>query len=138
MTPKFRAWIKDEKKILPVWQMWFPKNDEPRAMVKSQKTGKFLINAFPLMQSTGLKDKNGKEIYEGDIAKVYRWEVDDGGCHHEQNTFVEQVCYSKGTFYFGKPGQGPFIWEFLAGREPEDIEIIGNIYENPELLEEGK
>ncbi len=74
-----------------------------------------------LMQYTGLKDKNGKEIYEGDLVKV----EGAGGEPLQIVWNTTQLCgfaYQAGAFYHG------FI-------EPDDsIEVIGNIYENPELL----
>lgn len=78
-----------------------------------------------LMQSTGLKDKNGKEVFVGDIIKCTR------GCSHE--VYLEKEY--GGTFIGGMPavylkdlGEG-YAWT-------EHEEVIGNIYENPEFLEE--
>ena len=76
-----------------------------------------------LMQYTGLHDKNGKEIYEGDIVK-YR---DSRGQH------IEKVIFDKGCFYAG------MHWGSSTRVAPKLIntritEVIGNIYDNPELL----
>lgn len=82
-----------------------------------------------LSQFTGLLDKNGKEIYEGDILKVY-------DIYNE--TWSEngaEVVFSSG-FYFGYAGG----WVLNSGNiiikieRQNDREIIGNIYENPELI----
>lgn len=77
-----------------------------------------------IMQSTGLRDKNGKEVFVGDIIKCTR------GCLHE--VYIEKEY--GGTYFGGMPavylkdlGEG-YAWT-------EHEEIIGNIYENPELLE---
>lgn len=82
-------------------------------------------SGYILMQYTGLKDKNGKEIYEGDIVNCKEYE-----------------CYGKITwdedcaaFYFEiLQEDGTFIDEWLYDYIDE-LEVIGNIYENPELLE---
>ena len=77
------------------------------------------------MQSTGLFDRNGKEVFVGDIVKCTR------GCLHE--VYLEKEY--GGTFIGGMPAiylKG--LREGYAWTEHE--EIIGNIYENPELLEE--
>jgi len=86
---------------------------------------------FILMQYTGLKDKNDKEIYEGDIVKVPAgW--GDGLLY---NSFIGEIQYDAPNFYVnqgininktGKWSNQEYKWE--------EIEIIGNIYENPELL----
>lgn len=71
-----------------------------------------------IMQYTGLKDKNGVEIYEGDIARV-----GDKG--------VTSVTFFDGAFYTVVSHSN----YRCGGWETKSIEIIGNIYENPELLE---
>jgi len=77
-----------------------------------------------LMQSTGLFDRNGNEVFVGDIIKCTR------GCHHE--VYLEKEY--GGTFIGGMPAI--YLKGLLSGYAwTEDEEIIGNIYENPELLE---
>ena len=77
-------------------------------------------DAFDVMQYTGLKDKNGQEIYEGDILVEYGNEID-----------YWTVEYSYGKFC----GICDDICEDLY--ELSDLEVIGNIYDNPELFREG-
>ena len=71
---------------------------------------------YPVMQYTGRKDKNGKEIYEGDILRF---------AHMKGKVFYEDFAF----LWDGNPPAHQ-AW-------PHDAEVIGNIYENPELLEEG-
>lgn len=73
---------------------------------------------YELMQSTGLKDKNGVEIFEGDILKG-----DDG------EVFYNSVVFDKEKAIFMR-SDSIELWENV-----EELEVIGNIYENPELLE---
>ena len=85
------------------------------------------ITAYPdeieLMQSTGLKDKNGKEIFEGDILYGYAgedfWEIVEFDT--EEGKWIR-----KDIWYNSKLG---------LSENNEFMEIVGNIYENPELLE---
>jgi len=91
-----------------------------------------LVDDIEIVEYTGLKDKNGKEIYEGDIVKVPAgW--GDGLLY---NSFIGEIQYDAPNFYVnqgininktGKWSNQEYKWE--------EIEIIGNIYENPELLE---
>ena len=90
------------------------------------------INKAIKLQYTGLKDKNEVEIYEGDIIK---------GKHYNCNTFIEfqsgcfmEICKG-GKIFFGLEQYGESWNERDLVRE--EIEVIGNIYENSELLKEG-
>ncbi|HHA9279569.1 TPA: YopX family protein [Streptococcus pneumoniae] len=134
MTPRYRAWIKTEKR------MFFSDDilaiDYENEEIVTQQI--YFENGLPddrdiycynpdeieLMQSTELKDKNGKEVFIGDIVKCTR------GCLHE--VYLEKEY--GGTFIGGMPAV--YLKGFGDGYAwTEYEEIIGNIYENPELLE---
>ena len=80
-------------------------------------------------QYTGLKDKNGKEIYEGDIVKVYAWTNLTRGLEYRHTTKV---------FWQEKYAQFNTTYnDALSNEITQDyFEVIGNIHENPELLED--
>ena len=127
MKPKFRAWTEEGKAM---YYGVYPFKDD--ALLLSYDEIAFdevPASDFILMQSTGLKDKNGKEIFEGDIVKYER------GC----NTYTEEVAYDKDFAGFGvKDAIAVIIFTF--GELAEDIdlnslEVVGNIYNNPGLLE---
>lgn len=129
---KFRGWIKETEDMVHVEIINFEENyivhedlslvpfsyDEPQEPI--------CVSEFKdciLMQSTGLKDKNGKEIYEGDVLKIKYGESDKFSIVKFSNELGSCGC----CFDEGK------ISGFLIDNwEPE---IAGNIYENPELME---
>ena len=117
---KFRAWEKHLKKMfLPDTLARLHFNGELPYCFYTIKGQMITHKALVLMQYTGLKDKNGIEIYEGDILK-------------DIDSVVGNVFFADGGFKvdYGKRGD---YW--LASREGAVVIIIGNIYENPELLE---
>lgn len=118
---KFRAWDKELKKLSPVksaefidktWVTVFEDNESPRTI---------RWDRLEIMQYTGLKDRNGKEVYEGDLIK--------------HNGYIYEIVYNSGGFTVKNTDSKtavPASNDFLANI---NINVIGNIYENPELLE---
>nr|DAD67319.1 MAG TPA: YopX protein [Siphoviridae sp. ctuHg3] len=126
MIPKYRLWDSVEKKF--VEHFFITDNGLICNMEKPTSDCKLLIpiekSELILMQSTGLKDKNGKEVFVGDIIKCTR------GCLHE--VYIEKEY--GGTYIGGMPAV--YLKDLREGYAwTEHEEIIGNIYENPELLE---
>ena len=83
-----------------------------------------------LMQYTGVKDKNGKEIYEGDIVLI---KLDETSTWHKT-----VVGFKKGAFIANLIDKEDYVYIFHHGFTDDDFEIIGNVYENKNLLEENK
>ncbi|HES9555866.1 TPA: hypothetical protein VPL04_001926 [Streptococcus pneumoniae] len=86
-----------------------------------------------LMQSTGLKDKNGKEIFEGDIVRTTRFlgRADEiGGFYEYEKDYVGVVKVLEGSWVIDTGSVAVRLWS-----EIDESEVLGNIYENPELLE---
>lgn len=122
MIPKYRAWDKIDKEMYLVDEINFNRGE-----FESIGYGiTFLRGAdkVELMQSTGLFDKNGQEVFVGDIIKCTR------GCPHE--VYLEKEY--GGTFVGGMPAV--YLKGLLSGYAwTGDEEIIGNVYQNHELLE---
>lgn len=131
MIPKFRAWHKTWEEMGWIARIRYKKSGEIARLSFRRNIydgniygGLVNLDEIELMQSTGLKDKNGKEVFVGDIIKCTR------GCPHE--VYIEKEY--GGTYIGGMPAiylKG--IREGYAWTEHE--EIIGNIYENKELLD---
>lgn len=128
---KFRAWDKDKKIFLPQDSFAVLTNHCSGALFvmlkdfENYKEGEFgYQNSFELMQYTGLHDKNGKEIYKGDIFDMGVIGF-DRGCFN--GFYTESRSDDKGWDYSDS-------WEDGMYHYVLQNEIIGNIYENPDLL----
>jgi len=88
-----------------------------------------------LMQFTGLKDKNGKEIFEGDVLEFSVFDCNGLDTQYKGVVkFAEgewQIWESDGNEYYGSDGAFPLWW---SHQQDDEMEVIGNIHENPELL----
>ena len=145
---KFRAWDKDYEKMT-----YFDDEDyeyKPPFVFRLDQVFKKdsnyddyedfeyndVTDNVEVMQYTGLKDKNGKEIYEGDIVKVKLYKGE------EEKYFIGKVEYFGSNFLVDADNNSEYHVYDLDGfgidyrYNLEDCEVIGNIYDNPELLEE--
>ena len=134
---KFRAWDKKNHKMLAFDEIDVYIGDYGTTLEGAFKIVTKQSPKCELMQYTGLKDKNGKEIYEGDITK---W-------HYGGNW---EVVWSDGHSNIGEPDDewGNQVGFIIQSQEKDDMgypkteplasdriyEVIGNKYENPELL----
>jgi uncharacterized phage protein (TIGR01671 family) len=152
---KFRAWDKKRK------EMWYPNNDEvdfyaigmSGALYALDENGKYdyteEFEKMIFMQFTGLKDSKGKEIYEGDIVRFYEQGYDPNEPDEER---IEPETTTV-LIYWNENGKCLAIdWDYEDGRIApvgwgyvyirnsmfDYHEVIGNIWENPELLKEAQ
>lgn len=128
---KFRIWNDYDNKMIN----W----DE---MCKQNLANIFRIPSYRqyLMQYTGLQDKNGKEIYEGDIVKTHfkkgSWKYNDKNYYGYKNGKVE-YCVDCFILYIENYKEKIYPLSSFGNNNKniDELEVIGNIYENPELLE---
>ena len=126
MRPEFRAWAEEGKAMY--YDVYPFKDGTLLLSYDGFAFDEVPASDFILMQSTGLLDKNGNKIFEGDIVKY------KSGCY----TYTEEVAYNKNFAGFGvRDANTDIIFTFWLLAENVDLsslEVIGNIYENPELL----
>ncbi|HAP5385859.1 YopX family protein [Enterococcus faecalis] len=127
MIPKFRAWDKRENTMRDVAVLHFTKGGKVNSIeywkIPSELKS-YHVRNLVLMQSTGLKDKNGVEIFEGDVLYYIPFEshINDSIVVFEKGSFCKKMLRN------GKLTSVKFI-------DSEEYEVIGNVWDNPELLE---
>lgn len=133
MIPKFRAWHHELGRMMLIRTMFFFANELEELQLNDSIMNDD-IPVYPdeieLMQSTGLKDKNGKEIFEGDIVQFEDYYIESDLSYINEGI----VEWSQGGFNI--TNRSSVVMEDLLDGEFLDVTNIGNIYENPELLEE--
>ncbi len=114
---KFRAWDKKNNRMIDGWDLEYLNE-----VFESKKDGLFVIgDDLEVMQYTGAKDKNGVDIYEGDICENGDYEEDA----HGYNTWIEVVRWDEeSTGFLG----------LYSNEHGMKCEVIGNIHENEELI----
>lgn len=116
MIPKFRAFLKDTEQIVDVAMIFFD------GVIKTENNDFYQFEDIILMQSTGLHDKNGVEIFEGDV--------------------VVDLTNKRYIVKYNKDFCAYFLYpiddeeKFMAVYPNIVLKIIGNVYESPELLGE--
>ena len=165
MILKFRAWDKENKIMLVVnnicnlsWESKFIEGYEVVPDPKGKREYELIdrridLEDAVLMQSTGLLDKNGDDIFEGDVVELHHFTENystTGGFYEGEESLVGVVRYGyteDEIKYFGKVYPPSWFFEnryrvldfsYLSGLHEESFKIIGDIYRNPELLEELK
>lgn len=132
---KFRAWIggdwiKGGPQMIP-WSSEFFSDESPVTGWGSDFPSLENTDVI-LMQYTGLKDKNGREIYESDLI-VTSWGRPEAD---RENLIYEEVVFISGGWFveIGPPDNRPPRRQVLYAFDSDDLEVIGNIYENPEIF----
>ena len=133
MIPKFKAWIKTEKRMIETNDLL--DIDYENEVVTTQQVyfenglpddrdlDNFVFEEIELMQSTDMVDRDGKIIFEGDVVKMAK-DV------YSEPTYYEVVRHRGGAYRLDSKQHGCELWIRHA-----DCVVVGNIYENKELLD---
>lgn len=128
---KFRCWDKENKEMLDVEYLHWDDCTREFSIRTTMYSDYFDTEDMILMQYTGLKDKNGKEIYEGDLLKL----------HYIKNGLEEikaSVIYSDDYAQYVIKDTKYVSDNYEPLCDYEDLEVIGNVWEDSDLLNDSK
>ena len=127
----FRAWNEVEGFLDTAWSI-----DFEHRLVCHRAHNQSDLDDCVLMQYTGLKDANGIEIFEGDILGFCDFDSLRTGGNTSDKMHTAVVKFSEGSWVVEEGGYCDYLYQVIAN--DSELEIIGNIYENKELLEGGE
>lgn len=128
---KFRAWDKEDTQMRDVLAV----NFYHRVLSVEYEGDQFVqdgMNRFILMQSTGVLDKNDVEIFEGDIVNITQYF--GGHPYGEIERVIKRSEYNNDLIADSESGDWRTPEVRMTFRSSDDYEVIGNIYQNPELI----
>ena len=127
MIPKFRAWLKNDKEMIDVDEIFF--DNGKLDFIGDGITFMRTADEIELMQSTGLFDDVEEELFEGDVILWTYWdEFEDEG--------VAKIVFDNGMLKLLDLNTEEEVWDSLFDCiENCNVYLQGNIYENPELME---
>ena len=133
MIPKFRVWDIVKKAMSEVQAIVF--TEEKVYPIYFKEIRRYIpFREAILMQSTSMLDVNGKEIFEGDVVRSTWFNGYDDRVGYRK---VGKVVYMNGYFGIEYPGEAEQGYPATVLSSAIDVEVIGNIYQNPELMEVG-
>ena len=133
MIPKFKAWHKSMQRMSEVLAISFERQKVKIRHLRGTTHMTVPFNDVELMQSTGLLDKNGKEIFESDIVKttIFFGRADEsGGFYEYEKELIGIVKQLEGAWVIDTEKGAVYLWSDI-----NENEVLGNIYENKELVE---
>lgn len=129
MIPRFRAWLKNDKEMIDVDEIHF--DNGQLDFIGDAITFMRKADEIELMQSTGLFDKNGQEIFEGDEISTYT----DNLVIKRDNLLGFYVEVDEKRNYFAETVDIEYL-DLFAKDFGVAVEVVSNIYESPELMKE--